>query len=59
MLGLVGLSGIGKSTALKLLAGQVRPNLGRVDDPADWSDVLAYFKAPGSTGSSRNCSTTG
>ena len=44
VLGLVGTNGIGKSTALKLLAGQVRPNLGRVDDPADWSDVLAYFK---------------
>lgn len=29
MLGLVGKNGIGKSTALKVLAGELEPNLGR------------------------------
>lgn len=29
VLGLVGTNGIGKSTALKILAGKVKPNLGR------------------------------
>ena len=31
MLGLVGTNGIGKSTALKVLAGKLKPNLGRFD----------------------------
>lgn len=31
VLGLVGTNGIGKSTALKILAGKVKPNLGRYD----------------------------
>lgn len=31
MLGLVGTNGIGKSTALKILAGKLKPNLGRYD----------------------------
>ena len=29
VLGLVGTNGIGKSTALKILAGNLKPNLGR------------------------------
>ena len=33
VLGLVGTNGIGKSTALKVLAGKQKPNLGRFDDP--------------------------
>ena len=31
VLGLVGTNGIGKSTALKVLAGMLKPNLGRYD----------------------------
>ena len=31
VLGLVGTNGIGKSTALKILAGKLKPNLGRFD----------------------------
>jgi ATP-binding cassette subfamily E protein 1 len=31
VLGLVGTNGIGKSTALKVLAGKLKPNLGRYD----------------------------
>ena len=30
VLGLVGTNGIGKSTALKILAGKLKPNLGRI-----------------------------
>lgn len=33
MLGLVGTNGIGKSTALKVLAGKLKPNLGRFEVP--------------------------
>lgn len=45
VLGLVGTNGIGKSTALKILAGKIKPNLGRWTDPMpDWTDILAYFR---------------
>lgn len=44
VLGLVGQNGIGKSTALKVLAGKLKPNLGRYSDPPDWSEILTYFR---------------
>ncbi|KAG9313421.1 RNAse L inhibitor-type ATP binding cassette protein [Chiua virens] len=44
VLGLVGTNGIGKSTALKILAGKLKPNLGRYDDPPDWQEILKYFR---------------
>jgi ATP-binding cassette subfamily E protein 1 len=44
VLGLVGTNGIGKSTALKILAGKEKPNLGRFDNPPDWQDILTYFR---------------
>ncbi|XP_021808679.1 ABC transporter E family member 2-like isoform X1 [Prunus avium] len=44
VLGLVGTNGIGKSTALKILAGQLKPNLGRFNSPPDWQEILAYFR---------------
>ena len=44
VLGLVGTNGIGKSTALKILSGKTKPNLGRHDNPPDWEEVLAHFR---------------
>jgi len=44
VLGLVGTNGIGKSTALKILAGKLKPNLGRFDNPPDWQEILQYFR---------------
>jgi len=44
VLGLVGTNGIGKSTALKILAGKQKPNLGRFTSPPDWTEILAYFR---------------
>ena len=44
VLGLVGTNGIGKSTALKILSGKLKPNLGRYDNPPDWADILKYFR---------------
>lgn len=44
MLGLVGTNGIGKSTALKILAGKLKPNLGKFSHPPDWADILTYFR---------------
>lgn len=44
VLGLVGTNGIGKSTALKILAGKQKPNLGRYDDPPDWEEIIKHFR---------------
>ena len=44
VLGLVGTNGIGKSTALKILAGKQKPNLGRYDSPPDWQEVITHFR---------------
>ncbi|KAG2323800.1 hypothetical protein Bca52824_006528 [Brassica carinata] len=47
VLGLVGTNGIGKSTALKILAGKLKPNLGRFTESAtsNWDDNV--FIPPG------------
>lgn len=45
VLGLVGTNGIGKSTALKIMAGKLKPNLGRYSgDAPDWTEILQYFR---------------
>lgn len=44
VLGLVGQNGIGKSTALKILAGKLKPNLGKFLNPPDWTEILQYFR---------------
>lgn len=44
VLGLVGTNGIGKSTALKILANKEKPNLGKYDKPPDWEQILQYFR---------------
>ena len=46
VLGLVGTNGIGKSTALKVLAGKLKPNMGRFDskNQPDWQEILEYFR---------------
>ncbi|MDG6988358.1 MAG: ribosome biogenesis/translation initiation ATPase RLI [Nitrososphaerota archaeon] len=43
VVGLVGRNGIGKSTALKILAGQLVPNLGDYEGGASWEKFLAYL----------------
>lgn len=44
VLGLVGTNGIGKSTALKILAGKLKPNLGRYANSPDWKEIIAHFR---------------
>jgi len=44
VLGLVGTNGIGKSTALKVLAGKLKPNLGLYDNPPSWRDIISFFR---------------
>jgi len=42
--GLLGPNGTGKSTALRVLAGDEVPNLGAYDRPASWPSVLERFR---------------
>ena len=44
VLGLVGTNRIGKSTALKVLATKLMPNLGRYENPPEWPEILTYFR---------------
>jgi len=42
-IGVLGPNGIGKTTAIKLLSGQMKPNLGDYDNEPSWDDVLEYY----------------
>jgi len=44
VLGLVGSNGTGKSTVLKILAGKLKPNLGKFENPPDWPEIINYFR---------------
>jgi ATP-binding cassette subfamily E protein 1 len=45
VVGIVGVNGIGKSTAIKILAGVLEPNLGKLDNTkTDYDEVVKYFK---------------
>jgi ATP-binding cassette subfamily E protein 1 len=44
VLGMLGCNGTGKSTAVKILAGQLKPNLGRFEDPPSWADITKYYR---------------
>mmetsp|Transcript_45967 Transcript_45967/g.33719 ORF Transcript_45967/g.33719 Transcript_45967/m.33719 type:complete len:240 (+) Transcript_45967:309-1028(+) len=46
VLGLVGSNGTGKSTALKILSGNLKPNLGRFQEgqAPDWKEILKFYR---------------
>ena len=44
LLVLVGINGIGKSTALLILGNKLKPNLGNFKEPPEWQAILKYFK---------------
>jgi ATP-binding cassette subfamily E protein 1 len=41
--GILGANGIGKSTAVKILAGQIRPNLGNFDLEVSWEEIFKRY----------------
>ncbi|UCH88007.1 MAG: ribosome biogenesis/translation initiation ATPase RLI [Thermoplasmata archaeon] len=43
VLGLLGPNGIGKTTAINILAGQLIPNLGDLESEPAWEKVIDYF----------------
>lgn len=44
VLGIIGTNGIGKSTALKILGGKLKPNLGRYSDPPEWDEIITNYR---------------
>ncbi|MEM2393790.1 MAG: ribosome biogenesis/translation initiation ATPase RLI [Candidatus Bathyarchaeia archaeon] len=44
VLGLVGKNGIGKTTTLKILSGEIQPNLGNYENPPSMNEVIKFFR---------------
>ncbi|MGI0079353.1 MAG: ribosome biogenesis/translation initiation ATPase RLI, partial [Nitrososphaerales archaeon] len=44
VVGLVGRNGVGKSTALNVLSGSLKPNMGQYDNPPSWNDIIEHFQ---------------
>lgn len=44
VVGLLGENGIGKTTALKILAGLIKPNLGDFTRDVDWKEIVTYYR---------------
>ncbi|MGC9094374.1 MAG: ribosome biogenesis/translation initiation ATPase RLI [Candidatus Bathyarchaeia archaeon] len=44
VLGLLGQNGIGKTTTLKILSGEIKLNLGRYADPPNWEEIIKHFR---------------
>ncbi len=41
--GILGPNGIGKTTAIKILSGQIIPNFGHIEEKPSWGKVIDYF----------------
>jgi ATP-binding cassette subfamily E protein 1 len=44
VVGLLGPNGVGKSTALRILGGLLKPNLGQFTDEPDWDSIVREFR---------------
>jgi ATP-binding cassette subfamily E protein 1 len=42
-IGILGPNGIGKTTAIKILSGQLKPNLGEYKEKPSWDDIVEYY----------------
>ncbi len=43
VVGLLGRNGMGKSTVINILSGNLKPNLGRYENPPEWNEILKYY----------------
>jgi ATP-binding cassette subfamily E protein 1 len=41
--GILGPNGIGKTTAIRILSGQITPNFGKINKNIEWNEVLDYY----------------
>jgi len=44
VVGMLGPNGIGKSTILRILSGELKPNLGNYQEESSWDDIIKFFK---------------
>ena len=44
VLGLLGQNGIGKTTTLKVLSSEIKPNLGNFKEPPEWSEIIEFYR---------------
>lgn len=44
VLGLLGQNGIGKTTTLKILSGEIKLNLGNYKEPPSWDEIIRHFR---------------
>ena len=44
VVGLLGRNGMGKSTVVNILSGNLKPNLGNYSESTEWDDVLKFYK---------------
>jgi len=44
VLGLLGQNGIGKTTTLKILSGEIKPNLGHYENPPNWNEIIQNYR---------------
>jgi ATP-binding cassette subfamily E protein 1 len=44
VLGLLGQNGIGKTTTLKVLSGEFKPNLGNFENPPEWTEIIQHYR---------------
>ena len=44
VLGLLGQNGIGKTTTLKVLSGEFKPNLGDFEEPPEWDEIIQHYR---------------
>ena len=43
VVGLLGRNGMGKSTVVNILSGNLKPNLGKFENPPEWDEILKYY----------------
>lgn len=43
IVGLLGRNGMGKSTVVNILSGNIKPNLGNYTEPPEWDEILKYY----------------
>jgi ATP-binding cassette subfamily E protein 1 len=44
VVGMLGPNGIGKSTIIRILSGELKPNLGNYEEEISWEDIINFFK---------------
>ena len=44
VVGILGPNGIGKSTIIRMLSGELKPNLGKYEEDVSWDEIISYFK---------------